>query len=506
MREVMLNLVDRQRSIHQAVDVSFADAVIASLSADPETIEELHQALPRFWDFAGNAELVSTWDDGLLKEWDEGSVCLVDLPARLVVAGSDHAPPSPHGYVQFRDRGSRAKVQLWFRLSDDWVFLETIDAWNCAEKKSRKNFDARNVLYQDVISHVVHQCVAARQHRPAGSESDPPTNEVISAIHARWLMTPRHDLEGRSPRELLLEKRELIDFDLQSRRDQWCLLDKCPPPLATTSRAYCFAGFGTHEVILYYDLVRHLLWECWEQLDEVPLLDSVRLARRVERAKSIWLNTPSHETLEGRTPAEVIENERRRVPLAVSGGQAEINCDCPLCQMMAENGPVFLHLDGCHMEEDFAFSFQKTQEQWEAEQLEWRAVARDWELDPLETAPVGTKVSDTSSFVEQQPRDESCNSARAAPKFLLIAIATCLADLGLDLRESKETAPLVASLNRHFGNLRDVAREGTSTLLRPVVERLSDELNEVVDRRVDLRPKCADLQRRLSTFTRTFGG
>jgi hypothetical protein len=98
--------------------------------------------------------------------------------------------------------------------------------------------------------------------RPASADEaiqEAISNE-ISAIHARWLMTPRDDLRGQSPREILLAKQEFIDFDLHTRALQWSVQSEGPPCLAEQSFAYRFAGFGTHECVVYYDLVRHLLW------------------------------------------------------------------------------------------------------------------------------------------------------------------------------------------------------------------------------------------------------
>ena len=45
--------------------------------------------------------------------------------------------------------------------------------------------------------------------------------DLLTLIHAKWLVTPRDDLRGQSPREVLLAKRESIDFDLHSRELQW---------------------------------------------------------------------------------------------------------------------------------------------------------------------------------------------------------------------------------------------------------------------------------------------
>src|SRR5829696_8261451 len=48
-------------------------------------------------------------------------------------------------------------------------------------------------------------------------------------------------------------------------------------------------------------------------------------------------------------------------------------------QMMRElPGPMFWHLDGCNMDDDFAFSFHCTREEWEAEQREREEFSRRW--------------------------------------------------------------------------------------------------------------------------------
>ena len=55
------------------------------------------------------------------------------------------------------------------------------------------------------------------------------------------------------------------------------MLGECPPPLSHESAAFRFGGFGTHENVVYYDLVRHLVWECWERVVE-PAADVARPA------------------------------------------------------------------------------------------------------------------------------------------------------------------------------------------------------------------------------------
>lgn len=62
-----------------------------------------------------------------------------------------------------------------------------------------------------------------------------------------------------------------------------------------------------------------------------------------------------------------------------------IDEDCPLCKMMgdaSESGLeiTFSHFDGSHMEDEFAFSWFATLEEWEQEQRENEQWARDREL------------------------------------------------------------------------------------------------------------------------------
>jgi hypothetical protein len=190
-------------------------------------------------------------------------------------------------------------------------------------------------------------------------------------------MTPRADLRGQTPREVMLAKLDFIDFDLHTRELQWSLLEEGPPPLARDSFAYRFAGFGTHEYVLYYDLLRHLLSECWGRLGSGSLAHSATFcdsdvaveSSRLNDVKEVWLSEPQRG-LQGRIPIAIIESERRRIPLVMSAKSMMIDENCDLCQMLVSEtgedmGPVFWHLDGCNMDQGFEFSFHRTRGEWE---------------------------------------------------------------------------------------------------------------------------------------------
>jgi hypothetical protein len=232
------------------------------------------------------------------------------------------------------------------------------------------------------------------------------------------LLTPREDLRGLAPRDVMLAKQDFIDFDLHTRSLQWGLQLVGPPCLSTNSFAYRFAGFGTHEWVLYYDLVRELLWSAAADLrrtlgcrdsspdDTLPdppnrndepnsksapektafstnqsELDSA--ITRLEQLKTAWLEQPLRD-LEGRIPGLIIDNERRRLPEAMGGRTMVIDEDCPVCKMMgdeAESGLeiYFWHLDGCNMDDGFAFSSFRTLDEWEGEERRRQEFDREFD-------------------------------------------------------------------------------------------------------------------------------
>jgi hypothetical protein len=172
-------------------------------------------------------------------------------------------------------------------------------------------------------------------------------------------------------------KREDIDWDMQFREAQWSRLKKPAPCLKKDSHAYRFAGFGTHEIVIYYDLVRMLITTCWDwmwQEAEIATLDAIA---RLEQVKVEWLDSPDPER-GGKSPSCLIELERIRLPWVSSEEDSPYDDDCPICQAMEDGdfGPGFWHLDGCNMDDDFAFSFCRTREGWEAERARFEAIAK----------------------------------------------------------------------------------------------------------------------------------
>lgn len=91
------------------------------------------------------------------------------------------------------------------------------------------------------------------------------------------------------------------------------------PPLAPDSPAYRYGGFGTTEVVLYFDLVRALFDEARQLATAQPSLAS--LVERLADFRDVWLAQPNESTGPGRSAAELIEAERRRMPITAARGR-----------------------------------------------------------------------------------------------------------------------------------------------------------------------------------------
>ncbi|HEY5838920.1 MAG TPA: hypothetical protein VIT19_07780 [Pyrinomonadaceae bacterium] len=415
MSEVRLNLIDSQQILQGTIHGSIADACIAALSAEPETIGELQAALARYHKPIGDAAELGSFSSFCstseinTEPWDAG-VVIIDLAAQIVAAESTYSQPDREGEVRYHNGTQSTDVPVLYRVSGEWIFLNSIAEYESTnrQERSRPLIDARSILYgrpmlEFIVTNVRQSPVclpgiktlrlleqAQRPGRDTGAidSIQNPNREVndeeeetgralgdeISAIHARWLTTSRGDLERQAPRDVLLEKRELIDFDMHTRMLQWSDQGEGPPCLSKDSYAYRFAGFGTHECLIYYDLVRLLLWSSLEHqsLDnQSELFDPHAEIKWLEEIKCEWLESPQGD-FDGRIPAILIDNERKRLPITLQAKDMIVDDNCEICVMSAGEietgyGPGFWHLDGSSMDEGFAFSFCRTREEWDEE-------------------------------------------------------------------------------------------------------------------------------------------
>jgi hypothetical protein len=378
MSEIRVNILDNQTAIHGEIHGYSCDALVAALTAEPETAADLALASARFIKPQGDRSPFAMFREGTNFEPYDAGVVVIDLAARIVAVDSTYSSPAPEGDFRVMSEFAEEDAHVPYRLSDDWLCVSSIPEYEgvCNRRREArlavKRFDTREVLYGRMLSEfIARECAAARN----SNDEDLPTR-----IHAKWLMTEREDLRGQSPRGVLLDKCEFIDFDLQWRALQWSFTKDCPPPLSLDSVAYRYSGFGTHENVVYYDLVRHLIVECLAPAGS-GVSESTE-TERLEQLKETWLNTPDPDYL-GRPPSQMIQLERQRMNVAMSAHESIVDEDCDICQAMAAefDTPMIWHLDGCNMDDGFEFSFDKTREEFDAEERRREEFNRQFEID-----------------------------------------------------------------------------------------------------------------------------
>lgn len=371
MSEIRINILDRDRGVSGEIHGSIGDAIMAALSAEPETIDELSFAFLRFRPPGEEYSPFQHFSSYTNFEPYDAGIVAIDLASRTIGYESTYSYPQREGIIPLRIDDSGDDLPIRFCLPDDWIFIKSILLFEgtAAERREERlanpPVDYRAVLYgKPMIEFIISEI---------GANLDSTDEDFFTAIHVKWLMTPRYDLGGKTPREVMFEKRRLVDSDLSSRELQWSFTKMCPAPVLEMFAAYKFAGFGTHEIVTYYDLFRFLLEKGSDKRKEGLELRTEYL----EGVMAEWMITPEDF---GRTPEHVIKLERKRIPLAMKGGEDCFDEDCPTCRGLAEilDTPGFWHLDGCNMDERFEFSFHETLEEYEAEQREWEAYSANY--------------------------------------------------------------------------------------------------------------------------------
>lgn len=567
---------------------SDADRAVAALSADPLTLAELEDAAARFAKPDLHGRFFANLRQGMNDRPYDAGLVVIDLMARLVVVDSTYSFPGKEGTVQYHDGICCTQTGLRYHLADDWLFLQDGNQWHHLaearrqERAAKPVLDARAVFYgrpmlefvaretfaacarrDEIADAVRNQRVQQARQRLADEDNVAPENvdssrliedemtrqtwpgqeryaslfyDTLRQIHVAWMLTPRDDLGGKCPREIALDRRGQIEWDLQDRCEEWSRLGRCPPGLAESSHAFRYGGFGTHELVKYYDLVRELLWSCWERITELAEAaapthspsagrrpDCITVGDfltaevpRLEIVREAWLDAPDSEC-HGRTPRSVIVRERSRLPEGMSSHDAMVDPDCPCCQMMSEfPGPAFWHLDGSDMDDDFAFDmYHRTREEWEEEQRKWEEHSRrfnaEWaerkRLGVTDRAPNGDASNAvwSRSFVVEDTADVPLG-------IRVFGLGCRLAELIVGLREGSnrestppETQGHIDQLNRDFGNLRELLQGPdlslAAALIGPVLDRFKETLATVSTARPDLAPQCESLSRDLDKLT-----
>ncbi len=543
MNDLTLNLTDDDGTRHQRVHPATAERFLAALSADPRNVGELEDAVRRYVHGDAAPHFVADLRPGVSQRPGRAGLVWIDLGARLIAYEATSIDITRAGWVAWHNGIESTAIRIPFRLADDWLLIDdiaTCQAHAAARRQRQARVrDTRRVLYGALAEYLVDAVAATRE----------PTPQAIRRIHAAWLMEQRSDLHEQSPRDVLLRHREHIDCDIENQAQRWARIGSNPPPLRRDSSAYRQGGYGTHEIVLYYELVRSMLHACCERVRSTR--GTIDLAAEIEWLAAFqqeWLHTPQHQELNGRSPTQVIGYERSRLPFALTGLEAMADCTCPICQAMAaDDTPVFMHLDSLFMDPDFAFSFHTTRQAWEEEIAQWRrleaTVGYDFDnstQEPLEPTDVPATAAVTTppawfrarptSYESNWPAGDRCgpvsadvrgerltDSTRKVPfadaategdpppvvavEIHLLGIGAQITALNaeLDRESTDDSLILAAGLRRRYQTLCDATLQPTWVVDKAVSE-LRSHLAEIEVLFPSLRRNCQGLEQQFQTL------
>jgi hypothetical protein len=170
-------------------------------------------------------------------------------------------------------------------------------------------------------------------------------------------------------------------------------------------------------------------------------------------------------------------------------------------------GPTFWSLDGCNMDNEFAFSFHRTREEFDAEQREYEEFNKRFNERRAEQNRLGV-TSPGGGWMDPDYAWENSFSPDQAPDMpialRLFTIGSKLCDLIVDLKHPTEDREHIDKLNRDFANLRETAQSTDRSFGEAVIEPVVDRFCETLESAAALHPKlegqCSELQSRLRQF------
>lgn len=341
-------------------------------------------------------------------------------------------------------------------------------------------------------------------------------------VHRDWLMTPREDMGGRYPRQMLHGAADWIDQLVWAQRLRFEQGGSAPfVALPLSSPGYTHGPVGREEMAVYFDYCRELIGEGWlwckNHLAELPAVaETDPLVAHLNEVKTAWLAEP----FEGDSPpAFIIECSRRRVP---RGAGVEIvgmdqrqteehvgDCDCPICNMVADGGLGigFTGIDGHHLEldDEFAFSMCETRKEWEAKQLEFAEFSAKFNEREAEQ-----KLSPNSGDPETDEFDSAWSNSLAnltnesipGDASGHLKLAFLLADVVTELNENDAPDKWAKQLNADFSAYRKSDRVNLSDS----TQTLSATLELIAEQVPVLVPRVADFQSQLAERLREPAG
>src|SRR5258705_351703 len=150
MSNLRLNITDQNQTIHDTVHLYFVEALLAALTAEPETIEEVGLALARFIKPPENRSPFSEFKNGTNLDLYDAGVALIDLASRVIAVDTGEFEDPREGSIHVLSEFAEDDVYVPYRLSDDWLFVPSIAEYESAVKGRREGrlapFDVREIF------------------------------------------------------------------------------------------------------------------------------------------------------------------------------------------------------------------------------------------------------------------------------------------------------------------------------------------------------------------------
>ncbi len=513
-----------------ALDTDTAMTLIAVASEDPSCWEDVLGYWPRYrtpavCEFIDSLPIAPVdLDAALSATHDSDAWVLIDLAQKRILTGRAFQPVGRDAaFAMVVDDNGRQHCPLSVHLPPWWELHEQVDAHVIGQPRQapiQRPVVNRAVLFgEPLLADLAARLLAIVQSErwaSRDSEGKRSSYPFTVEVHRDWLMTPRDDLGGLTPRQMLHGAHEWIDrlvWAQQLRFDDGGEIVAAPDDVV----GYETAPMGREEIALYFDLCRELITAAWSwcEADETQRRLSagadcrLALTAFLRGVKAEWLAGPFEG---GSAPSFIIACSRRRVPRGAGvpiGGMAErqseehvSDCDCPICEMLADGkfGVAFVGIDGHHLEldDEFAFSLHETREAWEQQQREFAEMSAAIERQRTERAAAGEPERDEfasvwSSHVSDEPLPGDTGGH--------LTLAFLLAEIVSVLQSRNAPRDDIRQLNAHFTDFRTCG----AAELAAAGRRLGDHLEALAERYPDLISRVADFRSRIDERVRSPG-
>ena len=516
------------------LSVDTAQTLIALVSEDPANWAEATSIWPRYQTRAvcesiDSLPFEATDRDLAMKALEESEAWVaIDFPNKRVFSGGLFLPIERDVVfaMEVDDLGDY-HCPLSIHLPPWWELhvSATPDAVNQPRQSPiNKPIVDRDVLYgdallEDIAARVLAVVVSEEWKNSDGIDQENARYPFTIQVHRDWLMTPRDDLGGLMPRQLLHGAIEWSDRVTWGQRLR--LMDgESVSAIPNDWSDFPTAPMGSQEMCLYFDLCRKVIEASWfwcasadRKLEHAKAThSSTQLATFLRNIRDEWL----HNSFEGGSPPSfIIECGRRRVPrgtgIAIHGIENVhdekhfTECDCPICEMMADGsfGIGFTSIDGHHLEldDEFAFSMIETREGWEKQQQDYADFSAEMDRRRAECEAHGDTEDPFASAWTGIQSDDPLPGDTSRHLQMAFMVAEIVSLLG----ESEASSVEIKSLNESFANYRRSEygqRKQSAIQLKAILQSLADRYHGLVSRSADLQSRIDEAERNHSYHDR----